>query len=219
MSCGPRHRRRGRGITSLAGRLTPRGVRLGPRGRCASPKRLRGQAPGPVRTNRAPARAAHAWGFQGWKAGPSARPSAPAPSWTRPVLSIRPPGMRISPGLPADPVAGLRVARRVDQAGNVSCVAQHERTGPGQQLGCPETTCPRRQVVVHRAGNESRHFDQRQVDGRPEHREATRVDKQVVAEHLEELLVQTSRQVGAVRIPRQDVEDGRVSPINHWLTP
>ena len=111
-------------------------------------------------------------------------------------------------GVPgAQPVAGLRLTGRIDDAHVVAAGGQHEgllRIGERMQL---EDRSPRRDVVLHRADAEDRHADVRQID-RPSVDAPLAARQGVVEEHAAQVLrVHARRQAGAVGVPSHQVGD------------
>ena len=113
----------------------------------AGPPAGSGRGPGPARSSRARAPSAGV-GVAGPRAPAARRPSARASTRSTPPTSCRcalgrlAPGLGVGPGLPADLVARLGVARRVDQARDVTGVGQHERAGARQHAGASGSSRP-----------------------------------------------------------------------------
>jgi hypothetical protein len=92
-------------------------------------------------------------------------------------------------------IGRLWVARRIDQARNVSRLAEHERLLAAEQLRRAVADLPRRQVVGQRAGGEHIDPDAADVDRLTEHGQAAGRDEWVVLEDVQKLAVQLAWQV------------------------
>src|SRR2546425_9306262 len=97
------------------------------------------------------------------------------------------PGVRVGAELAVDVVRRLRIARGIDQAGDVAGVAEHEGRRTADEFGRPVTALPRRQVISDRPGDECRDGDPAEVYRSAQNLDGACLAQGVVLEDVEEL--------------------------------
>ena len=121
-------------------------------------------------------------------------------------LGLRQPLLRVGGRRLRDLERGLRVARRVDQRGDVAAGRQDEPALPAEQLGGAVAGLPRAEVVGDPGGDVGVDGDRGQVDRGPEHRRLARLGQRVADRDVDEVAVQRRAHPGGVGVPEEDVE-------------
>src|SRR5512132_1425799 len=109
----------------------------------------------------------------------------------RALLSLRSglPVIRIADRLGSGKEMGLRVPRGIDEAGDVSGVAEDEGAVAPEQLRCSVAPAPGGEMVGRRSRDVCLDIDPPEVDRRAEHPHRARLDEHVLAEYVQELAV------------------------------